>query len=211
MALMGWSLTNSTLIFVLNSLIRTAVRNYFFTEGGNGSVWQLTTSEKDLLGLKQQHIGRSMHEQPKLVGCKIRTWHPVCPKPVLEFFDVEFAVAPLAVKPLIYFLWGFHNNILVTTCLTLVPSLLHSTFVITGWTSVSTSSDWWNPVGHNVSQTRHSRLRTQVNMVEIHVQRYEQMKMLQWYECGAAYNLSAKKTFFGKISVILSFASYNHL
>ena len=108
MALMGWSLTNSTLIFVLNSLIRTAVRNYFFTEGGNGSVWQLTTSEKDLLGLKQQHIGRSVQEQPKLVVRKIRTWHPVCPKPVLEFFDVKFAVTPLAVKPLIYFLWGFH-------------------------------------------------------------------------------------------------------
>lgn len=29
MALMGWSLTNSTLIFVLNSLIRTAVRITF--------------------------------------------------------------------------------------------------------------------------------------------------------------------------------------
>ena len=66
------------------------------------------------------------------------------------------------VKPLIYFLWGFHNNILVTTCLTLVPSLLHSTFVITGWTSVSTSSDWWNPLEHMVSQMRHRRLRTQV-------------------------------------------------
>ena len=62
-------------------------KDYFFTEGGNGSVWQLTTSEKDLLGLKQQHVGRSVHEQPKLVGRKIRTWHPVCPKPVLEFFE----------------------------------------------------------------------------------------------------------------------------
>ena len=30
-------------------------------------------SEKDMLGLKQQHIGRSVHEQPKLVGRKIRT------------------------------------------------------------------------------------------------------------------------------------------
>ena len=110
-----------------------------------------------------------------------------------------------------YISLGDFIYILVTTCLTLVPSLLHSTFVITGWTSVSTSSDWWNPVEHIFFQTRHSRLRTQVNMVEIHVQRYEQMKMLQWYECGAAYNLSAKKTFFGKISVILSFASYNHL
>ena len=48
-------------------------------------------------------------------------------------------------------------------------------------------------------------------MAKIMVQRYEQMKMLQWYKRGAAYNLSAKKIFFGKRSVILSFASYNHL
>ena len=40
--------------------------------------------------------------------------------------------------------------------------------------------------------------RLDENMVEIHVQRYEQMKMLQWYKRGAAYNLSAKKIFSGK-------------
>ena len=33
------------------------------------------------------------------------------------------------------------------------------------------------------------------SMAKIMVQRYEQMKMLQWYKCGAAYNLSAKKFF----------------
>ena len=32
-------------------------------------------------------------------------------------------------------------------------------------------------------------------MAKIMVQRYEQMKMLQWYKRGAAYNLSAKKIF----------------
>lgn len=48
-------------------------KDYFFTEVGNGSVRQLAASKEDLLGLKQQHIGCSVHEQPKLVGRKVRT------------------------------------------------------------------------------------------------------------------------------------------
>ena len=53
--------------------------------------------------------------------------------------------------------------------------------------------------------------RLDENMVEIHVQRYEQMKMLQWYECGVAYNLSAKKKISGKYLSFCHFAFYNHL